>query len=318
MKVLLTGAAGQLGHALLTSRPTGVKIIATSRTGGPGLLALDLADAESCAAAVIEHKPDWVINAGAYTAVDQAEREAELAFAVNAAAPEAFAHALAKTGGKLLQLSTDFVFDGRQSTPYRTDQLQNPINVYGASKATGEAIVQAVLPSTKFCIMRTSWVYGPVGRNFLLTMLKLHKEYAEQGKALSVVLNQVGSPTATSSLSQACWRAITKQIAGIHHWQDAGVTNWYEFAIAIGELAAATRIIEKSAVVKPISSKEFNAIAKRPAYSVLDCSPTKKQLGMEPMHWKRALFDTMKKIKQDSARITEELSNCPETEEKPC
>ena len=133
MKVLLTGAAGQLGQALQASVPAGVEVLATSRAQ------LDLADGDACRAAVQHHRPDWVLNAGAYTAVDKAESEPQLAWAVNAGAPQAFAEALARTGGRLLQLSTDFVFNGRQSHPYAPDQARDPLGVYGATKAEGEA-----------------------------------------------------------------------------------------------------------------------------------------------------------------------------------
>ncbi|MCP9904784.1 sugar nucleotide-binding protein, partial [Cyanobium sp. BA5m-10] len=156
MKVLLTGAAGQLGQALIASRPPEVELIACSRGE------LDLADAEACRAAVQQHRPDWVLNAGAYTAVDKAESEPELAAAVNAGAPAAFAEALAATGGRLLQVSTDFVFNGAQGSPYRPEQRLDPLGVYGATKAAGEAAALQ-LPGAR--LLRTSWVYGPVGKN---------------------------------------------------------------------------------------------------------------------------------------------------------
>ena len=138
MNILLTGAAGQLGHALRQQLPAGVELIATSRSGGNGLLALDLAEAEACRAAIRDHKPDWVLNAGAYTAVDKAESEPELALAVNGGAPRAFAEALADTGGRLLQVSTDFVFNGQQGSPYRPEQSRDPLGAYGRTKAAGE------------------------------------------------------------------------------------------------------------------------------------------------------------------------------------
>ena len=139
MKVLITGAGGQLGQALIASAPTGIELVATSRQE------LDLADAEACSDAVEQHKPDWVLNAGAYTSVDKAESEPELAHAVNAGAPEAFACALNQEGGRLLQISTDFVFNGTQGKPYQPEQNRDPLGVYGASKAAGEAAVQGIL-----------------------------------------------------------------------------------------------------------------------------------------------------------------------------
>ena len=185
MKVLLTGAAGQLGQALIASQPPELELIATSRSGGPGLLALDLADADACRAAVQQHRPDWVLNAGAYMAVDRAEQEPALAQAVNAGAPEAFAEALAAldrrdgAGGRLLQVSTDFVFNGEQGRPYGPEQPVDPLGVYGASKAAGEAAALA-LPGAR--VLRSGWVYGPVGRNFCRTMLRLHRERGASGQ----------------------------------------------------------------------------------------------------------------------------------------
>ena len=157
MKILLTGAAGQLGHALRQQLPAGVELIATSRSGDPatGLLPLDLADAGACRAAVLEHRPDWVLNAGAYTAVDKAESEPELALAVNGGAPRAFAEALADTGGRLLQVSTDFVFNGQQGSPYRPEQSRDPLGAYGRTKAAGEEAVEQVLSDTSAAMAKT-------------------------------------------------------------------------------------------------------------------------------------------------------------------
>jgi dTDP-4-dehydrorhamnose reductase len=199
LRIVVTGAAGQLGQALQASVPQGIELIALTRQG------LDLADAKACARLVRELKPDWVLNAGAYTAVDRAESEPELAQAVNAGAPAAFAEALAETGGRLLQVSTDFVFAGNQGSPYRPDQPAQPLGAYGASKAAGE---QAALALSGGRVLRTGWVYGPVGQNFCLTMLKLHAAKAALGEPLKVVADQVGCPTATHTLAAACWRAL--------------------------------------------------------------------------------------------------------------
>ena len=205
MKVLLTGGAGQLGQALINAKPEGMELIATSRSGGPGLAALDLADAIACKAAVNQHRPDWVLNAGAYTAVDKAELEPELALAVNAKAPEAFAEALNAQGGRLLKFSTDFVSSGQQGVPYSVVQARDPLGVYGSKKAKGEEPLAAILGSSgKGFILRTSWVIGPVGKNFAVTMLRLHQEREQLG----VVADQVGCPSSTLNLAAACWRRL--------------------------------------------------------------------------------------------------------------
>ena len=292
MKVLLTGAAGQLGQALMASRPEGIELIATSRSGGDGLIALDLADAQACSAAVEQHRPDWVLNGGAYTAVDKAQSEPELAEAVNAGAPRAFAEALSRTGGSLLQLSTDFVFNGQQGSPYRPEQPRDPLGVYGATKAAGEQAVDQVLGgSGRAVILRTSWVMGPVGRNFALTMLRLHREREQ----ISVVADQVGCPTSTLTLAQACWRAIDHASAQpgalglMHHWSDAGAASWYDVAVAIGELGQELGLLERSAQVVPITTADYPTPAQRPSYSLLDCTGTRRALDLEPLHWRRAL-----------------------------
>ena len=284
MKVLLTGAAGQLGQALIASTPPQVELIAYSRAE------LDLADAEACRVAVQRHRPDWVLNAGAYTAVDKAESEPELAAAVNAGAPGAFAEALAETGGRLLQVSTDFVFNGKQGRPYGPDHELDPLGVYGATKAAGEAAALA-LPGAR--VLRTSWVYGPVGKNFCLTMLRLHALKAAAGAALGVVADQVGCPTSTLTLAAACWRAIgvgaDPASSRILHWSDAGAASWYDFAVAIGELGVELGLLQQAAAVRPLTTADYPTPAQRPSYSLLECSSSRLALGLEPLHWRAAL-----------------------------
>lgn len=278
MKVLLTGAAGQLGQALIAATPPEVDLVACSRTE------LDLADADGCRAAVQRHRPDWVLNAGAYTAVDKAEREPELAGDVNAGAPAAFAEALAATGGRLLQVSTDFVFSGQQGSPYRPEQPLDPLGVYGASKAAGEAAALQ-LPGAR--VLRTSWVYGPVGQNFCRTMLRLHGEREQLG----VVADQVGCPTSTVTLAAACWRAIGvgAEAPRILHWSDAGAASWYDFAVAIGEIGVQVGLLERAATVQPLTTADYPTPATRPSYSLLDCTVSRTALGLEPLHWREAL-----------------------------
>jgi dTDP-4-dehydrorhamnose reductase len=265
-------------------------LIPSSRGGGAGRVALDLADAQACRSLVLEHRPDVVLNAGAYTAVDRAEQEPELARAVNADAPAAFAAALAETGGQLLQLSTDFVFNGRQGSPYAPDQPVDPLGVYGASKAAGD-MAALQLPAGR--VLRTSWVYGPVGRNFCLTMLRLHREKPQLG----VVADQVGCPTATHTLAAACWRALERAappgalepLPRLLHWSDAGAASWYDFAVAIGELAVQAGVLERSAAVRPLISAEYPTAAQRPSYALLDCHSTRQLLGLQPQHWRESL-----------------------------
>jgi dTDP-4-dehydrorhamnose reductase len=291
MKVLLTGRDGQLGTALQASLPEGITLIATGRSE------LDLADGTACREAVLAHRPDWVLNAGAYTAVDRAESEADRAMAVNAQAPQAFAEALEETGGRLLQVSTDFVFNGAQGSPYRPDQPLQPLGVYGASKAAGEMAALS-LPGAR--VLRTSWVYGPVGKNFCLTMLRLHAAKAAAGEPLGVVADQVGCPTATHTLAAACWRAIgvgaDADGARILHWCDSGAASWYDFAVAIGELGVAAGLLQQAAVVKPLTTADYPTPAQRPSYSLLDSTASRQSLGLDPVHWRTALAEVLAQL----------------------
>jgi dTDP-4-dehydrorhamnose reductase len=302
MRVLLTGAGGQLGQALQASAPARLgdqplELVATGRRE------LDLADAAACRAFVRQLQPDWVLNAGAYTAVDQAEREPALADAVNHLAPAAMAEALAECGdGRLLQLSTDFVFGGDQGTPYPPEAAVAPLGVYGATKAAGErAVLECLQPGARAFVLRTSWVYGPVGRNFCRTMLRLHRDRAARQESLAVVADQVGCPTSTLGLASACWRLIAKASAGgplppILHWSDAGAASWFDFALAIGELGLAAGLLPQAAEVVPITTAQYPTPAHRPGYSLLDCTASRSALGLQPLPWRTALAQVLAEL----------------------
>jgi dTDP-4-dehydrorhamnose reductase len=197
----------------------------------------------------------------------------------------------------LLQVSTDFVFNGAQGSPYRPDQALDPLGVYGATKAAGETAALA-LPGAR--VLRTSWVYGPVGKNFCLTMLRLHAMKAAAGEPLGVVADQVGCPTATHTLAAACWRAI-----GIGtdadgprtlHWSDAGASSWYDFAVAIGELGVAAGLLERAAEVSPLTTADYPTPAQRPSYSLLDCTASRQSLAMDPIHWRASLAQVLAEV----------------------
>jgi dTDP-4-dehydrorhamnose reductase len=220
--------------------------------------------------------------------VDRAEEEPDLAHAVNGGAPRAFAEAIRQQGGRLLQLSTDFVFNGRQGSPYRVEQPRDPLGVYGASKARGEEAIEAVLGDNgQATVLRTSWVMGPVGRNFALTMLRLHRERDQLG----VVADQVGCPSSTLNLAAACWRVISirAEQPAVLHWCDAGAASWYDVSVAVGELAAEQGLIETPANVRPICTEDYPTPAQRPAYSLLDCCSSREQLELDGEHWRQAL-----------------------------
>ncbi len=297
MKILLTGSEGQLGRALISYKPNNFELIAKSKKD------LDITNEQECIKTISKEKPKWVINASAYTLVDQAEINHQAAFSVNSNGIKNLAKAMKKLGGNLLHFSTDFVFSGNQSKPYTPDQKANPINIYGKSKARGENALQESLNKTnQGIILRTSWLIGSVGRNFALTILKLHKEREN----ISVVCDQIGSPTTTSSLARASWKLIQLkesasinniQIPNIYHYSDAGIASWYDLAIAIGEISEELGLIKKAAKVIPIPSSCYPAKALRPTFSVLDCSSTYQLLGLEPLHWRSSLYELLQELK---------------------
>lgn len=273
MKALVTGINGQLGKALLATCPAGWTCVALDRA------ALDLSDADAIARMVDTERPDLVLNAAAYTAVDKAESEPELAHAINAGAPAAFAKALG-SAGRLVQVSTDFVFDGAGGRGYRPDDARNPQSVYGASKAAGEdAAGDAAI------IVRTSWVYAAGGANFVRTMLRLMRER----ESLSVVADQIGSPTWATGLAQVLWGLAAKDATGIWHHRDAGVASWYDFAMAIAEEAHALGLLGRVPTIQPIATADYPTPAKRPSFSVLDVSATRAILCDGHVHWRSNL-----------------------------
>ncbi len=284
MKILLTGGSGQLGQEILKSKPKVVEIINPTRKQ------LDLSDYKSCIKTVIDYKPDWIINCAAYTQVDDAEKNVTLSQQINSYAPAAFAEVVNKINTNLLHISTDFVFDGNQNFPYEESQKRNPLSQYGSSKALGEELIEKNIQNIeKATILRTSWVISPRGRNFVLTMLKLHSEKDN----INVVSDQIGSPTSAADLAKVCWKIIElkkkEKLPHILHWSDSGVTSWYDIAIAVGDIAKDLKIIEKKAVVNPISTYEYPTPAKRPRYSILDTSKTSKLLHLKPNYWRENL-----------------------------
>lgn len=284
---LVTGAAGQLGQALTATCPDGHRVAPVTRRQ------CDISDAKAIATLLDDHKPALLINAAAYTAVDRAETERDAAFAANALAPGLLAKACAERSIRLLHVSTDFVFDGKQSAPYTPDSVPAPQSVYGESKLAGEAAVASAAVDS--LILRTGWVYSHVGANFMLTMLRLHRERP----TLSVVADQVGTPTSAVSLAEALWAAARRpSLKGIYHWSDAGVCSWYDFAVAIGEEAQALGLLKATAEVLPIPATAYPTPARRPAYSVLDKRKSWNDLELSPVHWREWLRMTLRRLKE--------------------
>lgn len=281
MKVLVTGARGQLGRALAASLPAGATLVALARGD------LDIGDEAAVAARVAAEVPDLVINAAAYTAVDKAESEEPQAQAINGDAPGHLARAARDAGARFVHVSTDFVFDGTASSPIAPDAPLAPLGVYGATKAAGEAAALAV-PGT--LVVRTAWVYGAGGKNFVATMLRL----ARAGNPIRVVADQVGTPTHAASLARAIWALADARATGIHHWTDAGVASWYDLAHAAIDEAAATGMIARAVPVIPIDTADYPTPAARPAYSVLDKRATWALLGGPARHWRDELRDMLR------------------------
>jgi dTDP-4-dehydrorhamnose reductase len=287
VRVLITGASGQVGGALLRALPPGIESRAPSRQE------LDISDARAVHAAVTAFKPEIIINAAAYTAVDQAESEPFLADAINAQAPQYLAEAAHTLDDcRLIQLSTDYVFDGRDSDPYRPGDAPHPLSVYGRTKLAGETAVLGVL-GNRAVVLRTAWVYAAQGRNFLLTMLRLMRECV----AVRVVADQKGSPTAAFSIAGALWRlAELPRVRGILHWTDDGVASWYEFACAIAEDALRAGLLSRPVEVTPIATGDWPTAAHRPANSVLDTAASVVQLGLKPDPWRQNLRATLAEV----------------------
>jgi dTDP-4-dehydrorhamnose reductase len=285
MKALVTGAGGQLGVALLAAAPGGWMAVGLTRAE------LDIGDAAAVRAAIRDHGPDLVLNAAAYTAVDRAESEPEAAFRINRDGAGFLAEAATNAGARFVHVSTDFVFDGRSGRPWRPEDATGPLGVYGASKLAGEAAVAAAAPDA--LTVRTAWVYGPTGANFLATMLRLMASRPE----LRVVADQVGTPTSTLDLAAALWRLGEAKASGVLHYTNAGAASWYDFAVAIAEEAVAAGLLERTPPVIPIATSDYPTPAARPAFSVLDKTAAFELLGSPAPHWRAALRTVLGKMK---------------------
>ena len=279
-KVLLIGAKGQVGQELQLTLPQLGEVISISREE------LDLTNSEKIGQLIREIHPDYLVNAAAYTAVDKAETEPELAYSINATAPKIMAESAEKIQAKFLHISTDYVFDGRKNTPYLETDLTNPLGVYGQSKLRGEEEIKTV--NSQAIILRTAWVYGSYGKsNFVKTMLRLGKEREE----LKVVVDQVGSPTWAKDIATAITQLLINvdNPAGIYNFTNSGVASWFDLTKAIFEEAKISGIPLKIQRVIPITTAEYPTPAARPAYSVLSGQKISQQLGYIPSYWRDSL-----------------------------
>jgi dTDP-4-dehydrorhamnose reductase len=290
-RILLTGVNGQVGGDLLPLLESMGDVIAPTRSD------LDLSDARSIRRFVSEIKPQWIINPAAYTAVDKAESEPELAYAINAEAPRALGEAAAELGIPVIHFSTDYVFDGEGTTPWVETDATAPLGVYGASKLAGEQALAA--SGAAHLIFRTSWVYSTRGKNFLLTILRL----AQQKEEMRIVNDQHGAPTwsrdlarmvvhvmsaASNTTTAASGNSAVRAVEGVYHAAGSGETTWFGFAQEFLRKAATARPEAKFARLVPISSSEYPTPARRPANSRLSCARLQRVLGFTMPPWQES------------------------------
>ena len=274
-RVLITGANGQLGHEMrnVLNGDDRFEAIFTD------VAELDICDAEAVNRAVADNRVDYIVNCAAYTQVDKAEDNVELCRKINATAVENLARAAAACGARMIHVSTDYVFNGRGYRPYTEEMTPDPQSVYGSTKLEGEQALMRLCPQS--AIIRTAWLYSPYGNNFVKTMMRLGTERDE----LSVVADQIGTPTCAADLARAILAVLTAEtfVPGIYHFSDEGACSWYDFTVAIHRLAGIT------CRVKPIRSDEYPSRAHRPFYSVLDKSKIKQTYGITIPHWYESL-----------------------------
>ena len=285
MKLLLLGGNGQVGRELRRALPALGELVVATREGSGIELAADFNSPDTLGELVQRSAPDVVVNAAAYTAVDKAEAEPEAAFRINAQAPAAIAQACAATGALLLHYSTDYVFDGSASRPYREDDATAPLGVYGASKLAGENALRA--SGARHAILRTAWVYSAHGHNFLRTILRLAGEREE----LRVVADQRGAPTPAAWIADASARILAQGVenSGTWHLVAGGETSWHGFAEAIMQEAQAAGLLQRVPRVLPIATADYPTPARRPAYSVMDTARLRRDFGIAPPDWRDGL-----------------------------
>lgn len=284
MKALIFGSAGMVGRALAVAAPDGTEIVALTKQD------CDVTDRSAVRAAIRAARPSLVFNAAAYTDVDRAENEPDRAGILNAAAPGWIAAAARESGARFVHVSTDFVFGGTSGRPYTPASATRPLSVYGRTKRDGEAA--ALAADSSALIVRTAWVHDAGGSNFVRTILRLIRERDR----LTIVGDQLGTPTHALSLARALWVLAARGAAGLHHFTDAGIASRYDFAVAIQEEALPLGLVERPAAIVPVRAADFPAPARRPACAILDKSATWALLDRPPPHWRATLRTCLKEI----------------------
>lgn len=282
MNILITGCNGQLGNEMQLLEKENPQ----HQYFNTDVAQLDITNPEAIEEFVSNNAIDIIVNCAAFTAVDKAESSQELCHLLNAKAPEYLAAAVAKRGGYLVQVSTDYVFNGTNHTPYTEDEATCPNSVYGSTKLEGEKLAMAACANTM--IIRTAWLYSTFGNNFVKTMIRLGQEKPELG----VIFDQIGTPTYAGDLAAAIMAAINHGIVpGIYHFSNEGVISWYDFTKAIHRIAGIT-----SCHVKPLHTAEYPTPAARPHYSVLDKTKIKQTYGIEIPYWEESLEKCVAKL----------------------
>jgi len=287
MRILITGAKGQVGYELVRLAPQGMELFPL------GSDELDITDKTNVVTVVENIQPDLIINSAAYTAVDKAEAEVDLAYGVNATGVENLAATCCHQGIPLFHISTDYVFSGDQKKSSDESGIVSPINVYGESKLAGENALIQLCP--QHLIMRTSWVFGVHGQNFVKTMLKLGAERDE----LSVIADQYGCPTSAVSIAQTLWNLVERYQGagqlpwGVYHYCGAPVVSWHQFAEQIFQKGSELGLLTNVPAVKAINQSEYPTPAKRPSWSVLSCEKIRTAFGLSQSDWKKDLLDVL-------------------------
>ena len=290
MKVVITGAKGQVGYELMESAPADLEVFGFDSS------TLDITDKKVVQSKIAEIQPDIIINSAAYTAVDLAESNAADAWRVNRDGVAHLGGVAHQLGIPVFHISTDYVFSGDASSPYKEDDLTTPSGVYGESKLAGEQILRSTCH--QHIVLRTSWVFGAHGNNFVKTMLRL----ASDRDKLSIVSDQVGSPTSARSIAKTIWKLVelyqhhSNLNWGVYHFSGSPACSWYEFSKEIFDQALDIGLLNQKPVISPIVTSEYPTPAKRPLYSVLDCSSIKQQFGIDPSDWRDELILVLKAL----------------------
>jgi dTDP-4-dehydrorhamnose reductase len=279
-RVLILGCNGQVGQALVQSAPSQYDVVAFQRND------VDFARTADLKAKISNVNASVIINAAAYTAVDKAETEFDLARQINTTAVKAIAEVAARQSAFMVHYSTDYVFNGRASTPYLPEDQTDPLSIYGQTKRAGEESVLNTLSLENYLVLRTQWVHSPGGRNFVSTISRA----LQNNTSLRIVSDQVGTPTLAADIAEATWRALEARVSGLHHMTNTGAAAWFDFAHAIKALLKIQKPDAQLAELTPIATADYPLPAKRPAYALLDKSSLIAATGKTPRHWQDALI----------------------------